>query len=204
VERGNVVRVAVVGPKAVVLVVVALFACANIAACTLESRGLAEGAPQAPGSAADASASDASSSGAVADAAGSVDSEDAPSDAAPSSSDAAVGNEGGDSCDRDGDGHRDAAGLCVGDDCCDTDARAHPGVKDFFDTPNACGSFDYNCDSNETVETGPVHCQLGFFACSGDGFAASASCGASATFSVCSWAGLACSTKDEARVQRCH
>lgn len=31
-------------------------------------------------------------------------------------------------------------------DCCDTDASASPAQEAFFATPNACGSFDYDCD----------------------------------------------------------
>lgn len=32
-------------------------------------------------------------------------------------------------------------------DCCDTDASASPAQESFFATPNACGSFDYDCDT---------------------------------------------------------
>jgi hypothetical protein len=31
-------------------------------------------------------------------------------------------------------------------DCCDSDPNAHPGQTALFSAPDACGSFDYNCD----------------------------------------------------------
>ena len=198
-------RASVVGTKAVVLAGLLLFTFANVAACTLDARGLGDGALAGPGSSLDAAAPDAMTIDAAHDVAASAsEGDDARADASSWLGDAASGSDGGDPCDRDGDGHRDAQGLCAGDDCCDTDARVHPGAKGFFETASACGSFDYDCDGQQTTESGTVHCQLGFFACSGDGFSTSAGCGVNATFTVCSWAGLACSTKDEARVQRCH
>jgi hypothetical protein len=38
-------------------------------------------------------------------------------------------------------------------DCCDTDATAHPGSTLYSATPDACGSFDINC--NGTIEIQP-------------------------------------------------
>jgi hypothetical protein len=44
-------------------------------------------------------------------------------------------------------------------DCCDTDANAHPGQAAYFTTADACGGFDYNCDSLETSQSnGPTNC----------------------------------------------
>jgi hypothetical protein len=42
-------------------------------------------------------------------------------------------------------------------DCCDSDANAHPGQTAYFTTADACGSFDYNCDGQETKQlNGPA------------------------------------------------
>lgn len=66
--------------------------------------------------------------------------------------------------DRDGDGYGDSQDLlclCAAStpytatkagDCCDLDERAHPGVTSFHTAPNSCGSFDYNCDGNLTLQ----------------------------------------------------
>lgn len=44
-------------------------------------------------------------------------------------------------------------------DCCDSDANAHPGQTAYFTTADACGSFDYNCDGQETPKShGPTDC----------------------------------------------
>jgi hypothetical protein len=42
-------------------------------------------------------------------------------------------------------------------DCCDADGRAHPNQSSSFTTPDACGSWDYNCDGYVEKEftTGP-------------------------------------------------
>ncbi|TNE46029.1 MAG: hypothetical protein EP343_25005 [Deltaproteobacteria bacterium] len=37
-------------------------------------------------------------------------------------------------------------------DCCDVDPKAHPNQTDYFDKPNLCKSYDYNCDGQDTVE----------------------------------------------------
>jgi hypothetical protein len=59
--------------------------------------------------------------------------------------------------DSDGDGQGGAAGprLCgttpppghvaTGGDCCDRDLRVRSSQTEYFSTPSACGSFDYNC-----------------------------------------------------------
>jgi len=36
-------------------------------------------------------------------------------------------------------------------DCCDSDANAHPGQTGFYSSPDACGSYDYNCDGVDTL-----------------------------------------------------
>ncbi len=38
-------------------------------------------------------------------------------------------------------------------DCCDRDAKAYPGQTEWFSSPTACGSYDYDCDGKETQET---------------------------------------------------
>jgi hypothetical protein len=38
-------------------------------------------------------------------------------------------------------------------DCCDSDTNAHPGQTSYFTTADACGSFDYNCDTHETPKS---------------------------------------------------
>lgn len=53
-------------------------------------------------------------------------------------------------CDEDGDGFEAAA--CGGPDCCDQDPNAHPGQTTFFDKPNACGGWDYDCSGSVEVE----------------------------------------------------
>lgn len=57
---------------------------------------------------------------------------------------------GDDPCDEDGDGFRSV--QCGGPDCCDLDPRTFPGQPKWFDEPNACGSWDYNCDDVEELE----------------------------------------------------
>ena len=62
-------------------------------------------------------------------------------------------------CDEDGDGHYSTtlSSSCPsgrqssnkGDDCCDSDANAYPGQTDYFDSADACGSFDYDCNGTE-------------------------------------------------------
>jgi hypothetical protein len=39
-------------------------------------------------------------------------------------------------------------------DCCDTDAAAHPGSTLYSSTPDACGSFDINCDGTIEIQPG--------------------------------------------------
>jgi hypothetical protein len=39
-------------------------------------------------------------------------------------------------------------------DCCDTDATAHPGSTFYSHTPDACGSFDINCDGTIEIQAG--------------------------------------------------
>jgi hypothetical protein len=36
--------------------------------------------------------------------------------------------------------------VSQGGDCCDNDANAYPGETKYFVSPDACGSYDYNCD----------------------------------------------------------
>jgi hypothetical protein len=36
--------------------------------------------------------------------------------------------------------------VTVRGDCCDSDASAHPGESAYFSSPDACGSWDFDCD----------------------------------------------------------
>jgi hypothetical protein len=61
-------------------------------------------------------------------------------------------DEGGNQCDQDGDGYADT--KCLGTDCCDTDPKAHPFQANYFTTPDACGSFDYDCSGANEPQYG--------------------------------------------------
>ena len=198
----RVLRAKALVPMTILRALLPLGVASALAACTLDARGLGE-VGALPSDAADSAAVSAEASSADASSSWPGAPEDASRESAPVVVDAAADVDGGDPCDTDGDGHRAIGSVCLGDDCCDTDGRVHPGEKDFFATPSACGSFDYDCDGKESVEFGTVHCQLGFFTCSGDGFSAAAACGVNATFTTCSFAGLSCNTKDESRFERC-
>ncbi len=52
--------------------------------------------------------------------------------------------------DVDGDGA--GAGATCGNDCDDNDADVFPGQTKFFTTPRPNGSYDYNCDGDETTK----------------------------------------------------
>jgi hypothetical protein len=81
--------------------------------------------------------------GGMPDSASDVTSSDSTSSSSGSSS-------GGGPCDMDSDGFQAAGAPCGGNDCCDTDANANPAQTMFFDMPDKCGSFDYNCDTKLT------------------------------------------------------
>lgn len=104
------------------------------------------------------------------------------------------GEETGDPCDEDGDGYKNAS--CDGGDCCDTDKQANPGQKSFFASKDACGNFDWNCDSKEEPEYGAnLHCGylLGVgciptctgMACTTGFLGPDPGCGASAPYGEC-------------------
>ncbi|QRN98958.1 hypothetical protein JRI60_07990 [Archangium violaceum] len=66
--------------------------------------------------------------------------------------------------DGDGDGYGAGAyGCYTGNvaqnnaDCCDGDSRAYPGTAVGYSSPNACGSWDYNCNGNITVTNPSKH-----------------------------------------------
>jgi hypothetical protein len=185
-------------------VLASAIACAAVAACTLDVAGL--GAPLAKATpdasaqpdaqslvAPDADADDAS----VADAALDASSE------ASVAIDAGPDVDAGDPCDQDGDGHRAMGSVCLGDDCCDTDPNTHPGQTSYFATRNACSSFDYDCNNVEEAEQGTAACKLGFFDCSGNGFAAPTACGVTAMYTTCAYAGFGCNQNEDMRAQRC-
>jgi hypothetical protein len=111
--------------------------------------------------------------------------------------------EAGDPCDLDEDGYR-ATGACGGNDCCDFDSRAHPGDTSYYAAPDACGSFDYDCDGKEEEKYGVGSCQLGFFVCNGAGFDKTApACGVSATFDTCPYDVLFCGGDQTSVTQAC-
>jgi hypothetical protein len=112
--------------------------------------------------------------------------------------------EAGDPCDLDEDGYKAATGSCGGDDCCDFDSRAHPGETAYYPSPDACGSFDYDCDGKDVSEYGQGNCNLGFFTCSGAGFAGTPpACGVSATFDTCPYDLLFCGGDQSNQTQDC-
>jgi hypothetical protein len=109
----------------------------------------------------------------------------------------------GDPCDLDQDGFR-ASGTCGGTDCCDYDGRAYPGEKSFYATPDACGSFDYDCDTKNEPQYTTVNCQFGVFTCNGDGFDKTPPpCGVVATFDSCDYYVVYCGTSQSSKAQGC-
>jgi hypothetical protein len=132
----------------------------------------------------------------------------APSDDAPTEDvhvlDPDASFEGGDPCDLDEDGFR-ATGECGGDDCCDFDGRAHPGETSYFETTDACGSFDFDCNGKDDPQyTGVASCALGFFQCNGEGFDKTPpACGQSATYDACQYDLFFCSNGPTSKVQPC-
>jgi hypothetical protein len=188
-------------------------------ACSLQSTGLG-GTGAAPGAsedAVDAAVPSAQGDDAAAgrDAApmfpgfdGGASEDDALLDAKPHNDvivldpDASHAGGGDDPCDLDRDGHR-ATGACGGDDCCDYDGRAFPNAQAYSETASACGSFDFDCDGQESRRFSQEACKLGFFACSGDGFAHDTACGASADYVTCSYAGFSCNQDTAPRIQPC-
>ena len=46
--------------------------------------------------------------------------------------------------------------VTVGGDCCDNDSTAFPGQTKYFASPDACGSWDYNCDGTIQGSEGGV------------------------------------------------
>ena len=127
------------------------------------------------------------------------DSAVAPVDAGPSAMD------GGGGCDQDGDGHKAMGPTCAGDDCCDIDANARPGQTLYYSSADGCGSFDYDCNGKVDEQYAAVSCSLGFFTCSGDGFATPVpACGATGTYDSCNFGVFTCNQQGAARVQGCH
>lgn len=195
-------------------IAIALFF-APLAACALQTAGLGppdegalDGGTPTP-TTHDASSFMSDDAAASADVARLPDASDDASSADASGADVAdssprdATSDANDPCDKDGDGHREMGNVCFGDDCCDVDANVHPGQTGYFATQSACSSFDYDCDGTASVESGTVSCKLGFFSCSGDGFAAPTACGVIARYETCSWAGFSCNTNDEMRPQKC-
>jgi hypothetical protein len=106
-------------------------------------------------------------------------------------------------CDEDGDGYLAQTVACQGNDCCDTDVEAFPGQTAFFEQPDRCGSYDYDCDGKVTRQYGVVSCQWNVVACSGDGFRTATDCGAHAAFASCSLGVFSCNQAASTRAQAC-
>jgi hypothetical protein len=104
-------------------------------------------------------------------------------------------------CDADGDGFLSV--LCGGTDCCDGDPGAHPGAEGFHDKPNACGSWDWNCDEKVEQETPPAKCKEGFLSCSGEGFEVDTPCGQEGTHYTCGYFFGCTKENQQKRPQRC-
>jgi hypothetical protein len=113
-------------------------------------------------------------------------------------------------CDVDKDTYKAKGGTCGGTDCCDTDAKANPGQQGYFPTPDACGSFDYDCSGKAEPEyKSNIACGgTGLTGCTGGpGFVgADPGCGNSAVYGVCVGNGaLACAPGQFTNVQQaCH
>jgi hypothetical protein len=97
-------------------------------------------------------------------------------------------------------------------DCCDQDAAAHPGAGGWYGGSNRCGSFDYDCDNQQSHEYNGAYsagcgvCCSGFCCCdAAEGWAnAVPPCGQSATWykdDCSSWA--KCNQEWETRLSRC-
>jgi hypothetical protein len=103
-------------------------------------------------------------------------------------------------CDVDEDTYTSKA-TCGGKDCCDTDALAHPGQTTFFTQADACGSFDYDCNTTQDPQY-PVNLTCGGTALTGctggSGFLLNPACGSSGLFGTCVGNGLlACQPGEE-------
>ncbi|HVV53346.1 MAG TPA: hypothetical protein VHO06_27060 [Polyangia bacterium] len=60
--------------------------------------------------------------------------------------------------------------VTTGGDCCDSDIYAHPNTLGFYATPDACGSFDYNCDGIiEGKEYGTTYSDVSVSECGAKG-----------------------------------
>ena len=94
-------------------------------------------------------------------------------------------------------------------DCDDADARVHPAQSQSFATPRGNGSFDYDCDGNQTLEVpGVVSCGILsplLCATSAGWQSAVPACGATGTYATCQpvTLGLLCRTMSASRVQGC-
>jgi hypothetical protein len=67
-------------------------------------------------------------------------------------------------CDIDGDGYNGPqcpVGSSLGPDCCDKDKNANPGDVAYYPMVDGCGSYDYNCDGQETKEWATFSCAYG-------------------------------------------
>jgi hypothetical protein len=135
------------------------------------------------------------------------------------------GNDGGGACtnrktyyaDTDGDHYgnpastREACTLPSGyaenaDDCYDGNASAKPGQTGWFATDRGDGSYDYDCDKDETQHwTGRGSCSVGICAVVSEGWQGTAPpCGTEAQY-ITGCAGLAiCLPTTTPRTQECH
>ncbi|HEX3344640.1 MAG TPA: hypothetical protein VHS09_08700 [Polyangiaceae bacterium] len=160
------------------------------------------------GSAGDGGDSSTGSDGALADGDATAD---GPTDASKEAGDSSVVDAPTDTaadaldCDEDKDGYLSNSAACKGNDCCDTDNRAHPGQGTFFTSTDACGSYDYNCNSkNDPEYLANLKCGgLGATGCTGGSafISSDPGCGNSGLYGTCVPNGaLACQAGNEMTV----
>jgi hypothetical protein len=120
----------------------------------------------------------------------------------------ASGSAGADPCDQDGDGVRRLS--CQGTDCDDGNRDVHPDQQDWFATPRADQSFDYDCDDRDEQEfPEPVVCNLlGLGGCNvAERFLGRApACGQPGSWGTCRPGTLSCveSPTNPGKIMRCH
>ena len=123
-------------------------------------------------------------------------------DLKPPSDQAPQPNEHTSDCpDRDGDKYS----TCDGD-CNDEDPNVRPDQRTFFTEPTATGSFDYNCDGIEELESAERAgaCRVAGDGCSGSGWQGRVpECGELGSFVVCERSQGRCVAQSEDRRQGC-
>jgi hypothetical protein len=109
-------------------------------------------------------------------------------------------------CDQDQDTYKADGSACGGNDCCDIDKLVHPGQTGWFQHPNACGNYDYDCSGKEEGEyPSNINC-AGLLGCPpNSGYLTDPGCGNSGPLYTCVLAGISCTLGTPiAQVQACH